>query len=478
MSEETKTVKLDILSIFEQSRQTYEQELEKQKSEQRFQKTERFRTAEDGDYSIRILPLCPVVDEDGNPQPLERKGYEYCFHQFFLKIALPKSKGKKPKFIQIPVVKPTDKGVDLPVDLLETYASIAESYDEEGDTSIADKVKGNGYSGGLKYSYNHAMYVLDLNNGRKGPLLYTISHAQYLDLQAAKMRVWDKLKAKGKDMGCPISDMHNAYPVEIKRSNENKKTSYRFDVDTMSDTDELSMEELGKLFDMRRIPEEVYKYTRYQLEATLVFLQQYDETLDIDVCAQPDFQEAVEKLKAALPKDDTSHFDLAKEGGSDKKSDGKKVEVTIDSLFDELDALTDAGLGKNSDEYKELREKIAQFVDDNGLDVRISHSKSNQELLTEIEDAMNDKVNTKADAPAAKEEAPAEEEKPVKKEESKSEEEEASAEEAPRKRRTRPVVEDEEEKPVEKPAEKDSDDEEEEQDEEEEAPVVHTRRRR
>ena len=38
----------------------------------------------------------------------------------------------------------------------------------------------------------------------------------------------------------------------------------------------------------------------------------------MEVCKEPDFKEAVEKLKGELPTDDTSHFDLANASGKDR----------------------------------------------------------------------------------------------------------------------------------------------------------------
>ncbi len=49
-----------------------------------------FRVAKDGTYPMRILPLAPVQDKDGNFLPLERKGYEYPLRSLMLKIEDPK----------------------------------------------------------------------------------------------------------------------------------------------------------------------------------------------------------------------------------------------------------------------------------------------------------------------------------------------------------------------------------------------------
>ena len=151
----------------------------------------------------------------------------------------------------------------------------------------------------------------------------------------------------------------------------------------MSTTLDIKEEELERLLALPRIPEQIYRYTKYQMEATLAFLKQYDEKHDMEVCNEPDFKEAVDKLAGELPADDTSHFDLT--GAANKEED--KGKVTIDSLWGEYDMIIDQDLGEKSDEYQELREKIRQFIEDKRLDVRISKTKNNLQLLNEIEEA-------------------------------------------------------------------------------------------
>lgn len=105
----------------------------------------------------------------------------------------------------------------------------------------------------------------------------------------------------------------------------------------------------------------------------------------MEVCKEPDFIEAVETLKGELPADDTSHFDLANASGKDSDKD----EVTIDSLYNEYDSIVDQGLNEKSDEYQELREKIRMFIEAKDLDVRISRTKNNLQLLEEIDEALD-----------------------------------------------------------------------------------------
>lgn len=471
MSDEIK--KPSVFDIFKQSAQTYEEALAKRESEKTSKKIERYRITSDGKFNVRILPLCPHIGEDGVAIPMDRKGYEYAVRQQFLSIKYP-SKGGKTKKMSIPVVQTTQPGVDLPVDLIDTYVKIAKEY---GDEDVTKKVTSSGYYGGLKWNYQHAIYILDLDKKRNGPLLWMCSGAQYHAIEDEKKDVWDELRDADADNReqDPVASFDAAYPLTITRKEENKKTEYKFKLKTMGKPDSLSEAELNALLNMPRLDDEIYKYTRYQFEATLEALKQYDEMLEIDVCAQEDFLAAVEKLRAALPKDDTSHFDLASISGKGDEKSSKKEVVTIDTLWSESDANDDNGFEKDSDEYNELREKILQFIQDNKLDVRVSHSKSNAQLLEDVEDALNNNIktsdnkekdsepksknNTKSQDNGVGEEAPAETEKPVDEQrtrhrrrptdepsnddaatdrpEEEAPSEEAPAEESPRRRRRR-----------------------------------------
>lgn len=159
MSEE---LKKSVFSLFAQTQMTYAEAEEKAKQEAGKPKVERFRIGEDGEYTIRVLPLAPAIDENGNALPMERKGYEYPIHQLFLGINLPAKKGKKSKKINIPVIRATDKGIDKSVDLIDTYVRIAKEL-YAGDEDLLKVVTGGSFGGGLRWSYQHAMYVLDLS---------------------------------------------------------------------------------------------------------------------------------------------------------------------------------------------------------------------------------------------------------------------------------------------------------------------------
>ena len=385
MSEEVR--KLSAFEAFQQSQQTYDEAEAKAKQEAGTPKVERFRIGEDGEYTIRILPLAPNFDDAGNILPMDRKGYEYSVHQYFLTIKVPSKKGGKSKKLSIPVIRTTDKEVGYSVDLLDTYVKIAkEMYADDED--LIKFLTGSSYEGGIRWNYQHGIMVLDLTSDKtraKGPQIWQCSHSQYKDIDAAKMRLWKELREEDGQETCPISGFVNAYPIKVIRKTD-KKTEYTIEIGRKKA--DISESEAMSLLELPRIPELLFRYSRYHMEATLAFLQQFDEDHDMEVCKESDFIEAVEKLKGELPADDNSHFDIA---SSASKSNGKEEEVTISSLWAEYDNIVDQDLNEKSDEYQDLREKIRQFIEDNELDVRISRAKNNQQLLEEIDEAIDEK---------------------------------------------------------------------------------------
>ena len=438
MSEEIK--KLNLFGLFGQVQESYQEAEAKAKSEQGAPKIERFRTGEDGKYQVRILPLAPVVNDAGEVLPMDRKGYEYPLRQLFLDIEVPgKGKGGKPKTINIPVIQATQKGVGKSVDLIDTYVKIAkELYADDKD--VIDLISSSSYSHGLKWSSLRCMYVLDLDHRNKGPQLYQQTYSQYRDMDDAKLELWNDLLEDNDEQPCPISSFKGAYPVSITRKNNNGKTEYKFTIKTTkaSSNYDLTEEELQKLFDMPRINDVIYRYTKYQAEATLEFLKQYDKRHELEVTEEKDFQEAYKQLLGELPKDDTSSFDISKADKSDD-SVNEKGELTYDDLCDRYDAIVDQDLPSDSDEYQELRADIAKFAKDNGLDLRVSHSKSNQDLLDELEDLLDEQETTPSKGKKVeKEEEPEPELEPEPKAEEKPVEEAPAGGGRRRARRARP----------------------------------------
>lgn len=483
MGEET--TKLNVFDLFQGSQLTLTETEEKAKQEAGRPKVDRFRIGEDGEYSIRILPLAPVLDEEGNALPMERKGWEYPMHQFFLKINLPAKKGKKQKTFSIPVPRATDKGIDKSVDLIDKYVQIAkELYGD--DEKLMNLIGSGSFNGGLRWSYLHALYILDLSSDKeraKGPQIWQCTNSQYSTIRDAEIRLWKELLKDGEQEQSPVVGLTNAYPINVIRTTD-KKTDYRIDI--ARKTVDVQKEEIEKLLSLPRIPELINSFTRYQLEAEVVFLKQYDEQHQMDVCEEADFKEAVETLKGELPADDKSHFDLASAGQG--KGNGS-VEVTVDSLWNEYDKIAEEGLSERSDEYQELREKIRQFAEDHELDVRLSRSKNNKQLLEEVEEAYESSQRDSKKSKSKESEDESEDEKESKKFSAKEKEEDDEPEEKRpvRHRRPRPSVDDDEdekpskaEKEDDEPEDKDEDkpDEKEEDEPAEEERPVHRRRRR
>ena len=400
MSDETK--KMSLFDLFGQTAETLAQAEEKNKQEQGRSQIERFRMSEDIDYNIRILPLAPEVEKDDNGniigvKPLDRKGFEYPLKQLFLSIKLPSKKGKKEQKLSVPVIKSDDPYIGLSDDLITTYVRIAkEKYADDED--LIKKISGGSYGGGLKYASQRAMYVFDLNEKNPKPLLWQASFSMYREIDDKRLRLWRDMAKDNDVQGCPISSIKDAYPVIISRKTKSGNVSYTTDIGRR--THSLTEDDMATLLDAPRIPDVIYHFTRYQLEAEKVFLEQYDEENDIDITNEQEFIDCFNKLSAELPKDDTSHFDLA--SASKEKEDGDGGKVTIDSLFKEYDAMADKDLPTNSEEYQDFREKIRQFAEDNDIDVRLSRSMNNLDMLEAIEDALDSaKKETK---PAKKEE--------------------------------------------------------------------------
>lgn len=69
--------KINYRELFKKTAVTYDETVERIKSEQQRPQVDRFRMGEDGDYLVRVLPLAPILDQDGNPLDEQRKSFEY-----------------------------------------------------------------------------------------------------------------------------------------------------------------------------------------------------------------------------------------------------------------------------------------------------------------------------------------------------------------------------------------------------------------
>lgn len=354
-----------------------------------FAKTEFFRFDKLGVYRLRILPIAPSKDDI-----VERKGYEYPVRQLLMELERPVS-GTKQSNMYVTAPRATDAGYSL--DLIDTYRRLAVNMAKEaGDDKLAEKIGGGSFSGGLKFNYGHAMYIIDLKERTKGIQLLTLSHAQFKELDERKFKLWEKKIAKNPHHPCPISSVYNAYPVEIEKRKNGGKTEYYISIDNESDNEILSKEELALLMNSPRIPEIIYRYSRYHFEATLEYLKQCDAKYMLRVMDTPEMNEAIGTFKEEIPKDDTSSFSFDKRS-KDAKDNADNNAITLDALFDRYEEMKTEGLGDKTEQGQELRALIRAFIEQEKLSVRVTRSTTNGELLDMIEDAVHGVAATDAD---------------------------------------------------------------------------------
>lgn len=373
-----------LFDVFAASQETFE-DAKKKSSEESSKRASFFRVAKDGTYPMRILPLAPVQDKDGNFLPLERKGYEYPLRSLMLKIEDPKKMVKgKPAITYVTVCNAKYAFKEIEADLIDTYVNTAcELYAD--DEKLCKKLREGSFSGGLKWDSRRCMYIIDLDNPGDGIQILQLSYSQYKDLEERKLSLWTKLNKNGKHVPCPISSIDSAYPVEIIRKTENNKPSYSFNIDTLGGHDVLEEEVLQRLLDTPRLPEQIYRYTRYHLEATIAYLTQLDEKFDIEVMNQEAVQKCIDQIKTLLPADDQSHFTLGGKDGDNKGDDSDD----LDALWKRLDAIYNAGLDDETAEGQELRTSIMEYIDANKLNVKVNRKMTNEDILREIDDELN-----------------------------------------------------------------------------------------
>ncbi|MBT9932345.1 hypothetical protein [Bacteroides ovatus] len=381
---------MSVEDLFLKSQESYETAQARAAEENKgFAKTEFFRMEKLGTYRLRVLPIAP--NPDGTT---DRNGYEYPIHQMLLELEKP-SKSNKAQYAYVTVPRTTDAGYSI--DLIDTYRKMAVSEAKDnGNEKMAEKIAGGSFGGGLKFSYGHATYILDLDERAKGIQLLTLSHSQFKDLDERKFKLWQKKLAKNPSYPCPISSIANAYPVEIEKKKNNSKTEYAISIDNEADTDTLSKEELTALLNTPRIPEIIFRYSRYQFGATVEFLKQCDNKYNLNIMDSEEMKEAIAKLSSELSKEDTSEFTFDKRS-KDAKENAENSAVSIDSLFDKFEDLQEQGLGDKTEEGQELRGLIRAFIEQEHLSVRITRSTSNQELLDMIEEAMQGGDKTSKD---------------------------------------------------------------------------------
>ena len=385
---------VSVEDLFLASQETYAQAQQRAQEENKaFARTEFFRMDKLGVYRLRVMPIAPSTDG-----VLARPGYEFPVHQLLLELEKP-STGGKASYLYVTVPRATDAG--YPLDLIDSYrkAAVADAK-AQGDDKLAEKIGGGSFGGGLKYTYSHALYVLDLDERAKGLQLLTLSHSQFKELDERKFKLWQKKLAKNPSYPCPVSSIRDAYPVEIEKKKNGGKTEYLVNIDNESDADILTKEELAALMSAPRIPDIIYRYSRYQAEATVEYLRQCDVRYGLSIMESDEMKEAVETLMAALPKEDTSSFSFDKRT-KDNKENPAAGAATLDDLFDRFESLQAEGLGDRTEQGQELRGLIRAYIEQEGLQIRVTRSTSNKDLLEMIEEAMQGTVPTEEEEPDA-----------------------------------------------------------------------------
>lgn len=376
---------LNPFDFFAVNQETYEDAIKKSAEEsQSFSRVKHFRIDSPGTYTVRVLPIAPTL-VDGK-YILDRKGYEYPIKTQVLRLENPKPSSKKDKMFFVNVCQSRYAGIS--VDLIDTYLKVAEEKYGD-DEKLMKKIQGSGFEGGLKWNSQRCMYIIDTENRKEGIQMLSLSYSQYKDLEERKLTLWKKKLNKDPKHPCPISSLQFAYPVEITRKEENKKTSYSFNIDTSDDYYQLSQEEVQALMDIQRLPDALYRYSRFHLEATIEFLNQYDKKMEMDVMSSKEIAETIEKIKMELPADDKSHFSFDKKERQGEDNEGGSNEDELNALWSRWEKLNDRGIGDKSDEGQELRDDIRAYIDEHELDVRVTRNKTNQDLLEDIEDALD-----------------------------------------------------------------------------------------
>ena len=100
-----------------------------------------------------------------------------------------------------------------------------------------------------------------------------------------------------------------------------------------------------------------------------------------------DIKDCIDQIKLSLPSDDNSHFTMNGGDGNDKAGEGA---TTLDTLWDTYEQITEAGLDDKSEEGQDLRASIMEFIEANGLDIKPSRRDTNQDLLNDIQDIMDE----------------------------------------------------------------------------------------
>ena len=349
----------------------------------------------DGEYRFRFIVLHPDS---------KTKGFSFPFSQFWMKIEVP---GKdKPRNVK--AFRATANGFEkdpilmyrkMVEDKLDTMIKDAKGKRKTELEDLKENIKKGSYKNemSLKFDNKHASYVLDIEDSKtrkEGWKSLELSYSQNSDLKKAVKKRWDKLFKKNPDQLCPISSPWSASPVDVDKANTNGQTKYTFTLDTDED-DKLSEKEIEAFFAAEKLENAYSGYERYHFQATKLFLEQYDAKYGLGVYETEAFQGVLSEVEAQIPADDASEFKLDggsdSNDGSDEGGDESVVEaLKFEELSDEYDDLCDSDIQDGDDEMNDFREKLREYIKQEGLSIRVGKRAKTEDIMDQLEDNFSD----------------------------------------------------------------------------------------
>lgn len=432
----------EALSLFKKAAQTAKLEDSKERFESEnktFQKSKLFYMDKDGEYNLHVLPTKP------DSQGVVERDWEFPVHTFTLGIKIPNQNDS----FYMDVVRPDYGGIDG--DILATYDRLAKAEAAKNNDEALLKRMAH-WKESLKYSYVHPCYVVDLDDNDEEIKIFKATNGQFKDIQKSRFTVWEGLKNKAErkavkhyeklakagkldeidnmtqseyvehetsQIFCPLTNPMGAYPLKITKGKEGGKTVYDCTVDAFADEMELSEKTAKDLMSLETIKEKFYSYNRYQFEATLVFLHQKDADWGLNVTQHPEFVEVVSKVEAQLSGDDNS-FKIKDKNENELTlpqliGDATGGKILLEDLCLDLedlhDLVDDGEIKEDGEEFADLRNRMAQFITQEELNVTITMDMSNDDILDAIEEELKNPTPVKEEKEEEKVEEPVEAEK-------------------------------------------------------------------
>lgn len=397
-----------------------------------------------GEWRFLVLPSKPELVTDENGEEVYKAKYPWAtpFHSAFMTIALPDG-GKT----YATPARPDYAGIKG--DLIALWNKMAKAQ-LEADNNASKLKELTDYRTSVSYNYEFPCYVIDTEKKEeeRAILLFTPNYSQYKLINEANFMVWKGLQKsarkdaekQGKKDGLsgaeleafinnaelevysPMINPLGAYETVLERYKDGAKNKFKAMIDRDGDEFEMTEKIMNELMALPSIAESHYVYRRRDLEATCVFLAQKDIAFGVSVVNTPEFLAEKAKIESQLDDNDNSKF-IAK---------SKDVEYSIEELLsiasggaltfgdicEEADRIADmiasGEAEEEGDEAASLREMIQEFIEQEGLPVVLKASKSNDDLLDEIEKVLS--------KPSAEKETKKEADKPAKTERKKADE--------------------------------------------------------